>query len=70
MNVKERDELLIRLDERSNNTWRTVEEIKKHVEKQNGKITKNRIAIAVLFALLAGSGLYANMAGVISLFGG
>ncbi|KKL09318.1 hypothetical protein LCGC14_2567080, partial [marine sediment metagenome] len=48
MTDEERDELLGRLDERSQNTWRTVEKIEKHVESQNGKITKNRIAIAVL----------------------
>ena len=69
MTDKERDELLGRLDERSQNTWRTVEKIEKHVESQNGKITKNRIAIAVLFTLMAGL-VGADMTGVISLFGG
>ena len=71
MTDEERDELLGRLDERSQNTWRSVEKIEKHVEKQNGRITKNRIAIAVLFTLIVGSSVATlNTAGIISLFGG
>ena len=41
MNVTERDQLLIRLDERSHNTWRSVEKIEKHQSEQNGFIQDN-----------------------------
>ena len=41
MNVKERDELLIRLNERSLNTWRAIDEVKGHLEVQNGLILEN-----------------------------
>ncbi len=36
MNAKDRDELLIRLDERSCNTWAVVEKLQTHAE-ENGK---------------------------------
>ena len=38
MKASERDDLLVRLDERTNNIWRTVEKMEDHVEKQNGFI--------------------------------
>ncbi len=64
MKPAERDELLIRLDERSNNTWRILQEqddkldkIIVHQEKANGKINKNRIMIMSLIAFLSGAGI-------------
>ena len=44
MKVTERDEILIRLDERSVNTWRLVEKMEKHQIEQNNHIAKNFIA--------------------------
>ena len=44
MKVTERDELLVRLDEKSNNTWQTVEKIEKHIAEQNGYIRENFVA--------------------------
>ena len=41
MNVKDRDELMIRLDERSRNTWKSIEKIELHMSEQNGYIRDN-----------------------------
>ena len=64
MKPSERDDLLIRLDERSHNTWRKIEDqdgkldkIIAHQEKQNGKIIKNRILIMSLIGFLSGAGI-------------
>ncbi len=38
MNPKDRDELLGRLDERTQNIWRVTEQQEKHLAKQNGHI--------------------------------
>ena len=38
MKAPERDALLIRLDERSNNSWRAIESIQNHLEIQNGHL--------------------------------
>ena len=50
MKTSERDDLLIRLDERSKNTWRTLEEQHEKIGKildgqkvQNGSILRNTI---------------------------
>ena len=50
MKPTERDDLLIRLDERSHNTWRTIEEQDKKIDRiivgqktQNGSIMRNTI---------------------------
>ena len=50
MKTSERDDLLIRLDERSKNTWRTLEEQHEKIDKildgqkvQNGSILRNTI---------------------------
>ena len=50
MKASERDDLLIRLDERSKNTWRTLEEQHEKIDKildgqkvQNGSILRNTI---------------------------
>ena len=80
MKVGERDELLIRLDERSKNTWRVLKEqedsiddkldkIITHQEKQNGKIMKNRIAIIGLICFLSGLGIL-EWSDIIHIFGG
>ncbi len=44
----EHGQILARLDERSNNTWRTVEDIKKDQGKQNDAVAQNTQDIAVL----------------------
>ena len=48
MKPAERDALLARLDERSHNTWRVVEDIKSGQDKQNGAIAQNTQDIAIL----------------------
>ena len=53
MKPQEQDELLIRLDEKSNNIWRTVEDIKAGQEKQNGRL--RRVEGRVLW--LTGAGI-------------
>ncbi len=47
MKPKERDELLGRLDERTQNIWRVTERQEKHLAKQNGHIESlvERVAI-------------------------
>ncbi len=64
MKPSERDDLLIRLDERSHNTWRKIEDQDKkldkiitHGEKQNGRIRKLEITLGSLISLLAGLGI-------------
>ena len=54
-----RDELklLARLDERSQNTWMSVEKIEKHLEAQNGKINKLSRNFWLLVGILVGSGI-------------
>ena len=59
-------ELLARLDERSLNTWKTLEDIKKLLEKQNGRIRRNTIAIAFIVGTLGVSG---GVLGIINLIG-
>jgi len=44
MNAKEKDELLIRLDERTANTWRVVESLEKHNAEQNGILRETMVA--------------------------
>ncbi len=48
MKPSERDDLLIRLDERSHNTWRTVEDIKTGQDNLNTAVAQNAQDIAVL----------------------
>ena len=43
MNDAERDALLIRLDERSCNTWQVMEKLEKHNAEQNGFILESLI---------------------------
>ncbi len=43
MNDQERDELLLRLDERSVNTYRLCEKLEHHQETQNGEIQNNLV---------------------------
>ena len=47
MKANERDDLLIRLDEKSNNTWRSVEKIEKHLAMLNKTCARNAIGVAV-----------------------
>lgn len=55
--TREELELLARLDERSQNTWMSVEKIEKHLEAQNGKINKLSRNFWLLVGILVGSGI-------------
>ena len=63
MNGKERKTLeelapvISRLDERSMNTWRAIEDIKKLLEKQNGRIGRNSRIIYMIVGVLSASGI-------------
>ena len=62
MNGKERKTLeelapiISRLDERSINTWRAIEDIKKLLEKQNGRISRNSRLVFIIIGMLMASG--------------
>jgi len=70
MKATERDTLLGRLDERSLNTWKAVDEIKKHLETLNNNVSKNTtrsvgnkrliafIGICVIPVILKAFGVY------------
>lgn len=45
MNEAERDELLIRLDEKSNNTYKLVEKQERHLAELNKQVAKNLLNI-------------------------
>lgn len=47
LNREKRDELLIRLDERSQNTWRSVEEIKGHLATLNDSVAKHSVTLGI-----------------------
>jgi len=57
MKLKERDELLSRLEERSLNTWRSIEDVKSLLEKQNGRIRRNSKFIYLVIGSLSASGI-------------
>jgi len=63
MNGKERKTLeelapiISRLDERSMNTWRAMEDIKGLLEKQNGRIRRNSKFIYLIIGALSASGI-------------
>lgn len=63
MNSKERKVLedltpvISRLDERSLNTWRSIEDIKGLLEKQNGRIRRNSKFIYLIIGALSASGI-------------
>lgn len=63
LSQSERDNLLLRLDERTNNIWRTVEELKEHNQNQNGYIRDALICSATnsrvlkIVSGIGGSGL-------------
>ncbi|KKM71736.1 hypothetical protein LCGC14_1427630 [marine sediment metagenome] len=46
MKTSERDELLGRLDERSQNTWNTIDRVEKHLDTQNGILLDHTEQIA------------------------
>jgi len=55
MEPVERDELLVRIDERTSNIWRAVEKLEKHNAEQNGfilqclnKTNSNKVWIRVI----------------------
>ena len=49
--------LLARLDERTRNTWRSVEKIEEHIVEQNGKLNKLYRNFWLLVGVLVGSGV-------------
>ena len=49
MKPKDRDELLIRLDERSRNTWTTTEKIEAHLVRLNDGVAKHSIKLGILW---------------------
>ncbi len=51
MKVDERDELLGRLDERTTNTWNTIEEIKELIKEQNGRTRKLATKVNILWGI-------------------
>ena len=55
--LQEIAETQARLDERSINTWRSVEKIEKHMELQNGKLNKLSRNFWMLVGTLIGSGV-------------
>ena len=68
MKPSERDDLLIRLDEQSHNTWNALKEkddsidkkldrVIEHMGKQNGRIGKLEIGLASLISILTGLGI-------------
>ncbi len=72
MKPTQRDELLGRLDERSLNTWQTVEKIEKHVDRLNGAVAKNTAfrvwGWRIILILLLGGGSTAGILKGIGLF--
>lgn len=66
MKQAERDDLLSRLEERSLNTWRSIEDVKKLLEKQNGRIRRNSKLIYIIVGALSASGI---SLGVVNLIG-
>jgi len=66
MKLKERDELLSRLEERSLNTWRSIEDVKNLLEKQNGRIRRNSRFIYLIIGALSASSI---SFGAVSWFG-
>lgn len=73
MNAEERDELLIRIDERvkalKDGDEGDVPDIKKHVEKQNGRLRKLEITVASLITALSVGGIL-EWRNIINIFGG
>lgn len=76
MNDTQRDALLIRLDERSENQEKQLDKADKKqdetlvkLDKQNGKIMKNRIGLIGLACLLVGAGVLQG-ADIIHILGG
>lgn len=69
MNLAERDELLIRLDERSASMNEDLKELKKDVKDANGRQQKTSKKVNILIAFLAGTGiLTAGGIGISQLF--
>jgi len=74
MNEVERDALLIRLDERSINTWKSIEKIETHQKDQNGyiedclKSTIKNTAWRKAYTWLIGSGIIALILKLIGVY--
>ena len=65
MKPSERDNLLIRLDEKAANTWRTVEKIEAHLEKSNNRLRKVENKVWYIYGML---GIIASVSGVALFF--
>ncbi|KKL48932.1 hypothetical protein LCGC14_2320590 [marine sediment metagenome] len=67
MKPAERDQLLARLDERSLNTWHTVEKIEQHQVIQNGTVADLVSRVATIEG--TGIGLRMKISGVVAVLG-
>ena len=54
MNAKDKDELLIRLDEKTNNILHAVEKIERHLAELNKKVEKHAIDIGINKKIVGG----------------
>ena len=78
MKPTERDDLLIRLDERTNNIWKLTEKQEEHLakindvnSKQGEQIASNKTSIKWIIRILIGAGLVGGAgAGISQLFTG
>ena len=77
MKPQERDELLIRIEERTCNIWRSVEKLEKHNAEQNGFISNllkdvasNKTAIKWIKFIIGGTILAGGGAGLNHWLGG
>lgn len=69
MKLTERDELLIRLDEKTESIIRELQDQNRYLNKLNGRVRKVEIVLAMLIASLAGTGILEGT-GVTHLLGG
>ena len=67
MKPADRDQLLARLDERSLNTWYTVEKIEQHQVTQNGTVADLVSRVATIEG--TGVGLRMKISGVVAVLG-
>jgi len=69
MNKKERDELLIRLDEKTANIYKLTERQEQHLERLNSTVSKHEKRITrsevVLYFVLAGTAVGGSVAKIL-----
>jgi len=77
MRPQERDDLLIRIDERTNNIWNVTEKQEKHLKNLNGKVAEaiikaaentkdiegNRRSINLVWKVLIATGVISGLGG-------